>query len=113
MGNRNYSLDVRRRQGNIQIVREATKNGDCVLSVLLHGNKIFCAHYGERWIRFFMCGWYTPSTRDAINTALREFRPDMRIFKSNNIWRCSFANGEEESHLEACEGKKYSFGGVK
>lgn len=111
MSNRNYSLEVTdKKQGHVIVKQKAALDGSCVLIVTLYGHTVFSAHYGKRTISFNMCGYYTASTRDVINTALREFRPDMKVFKQANIWRCSFANGEEESHLEACEGKHYGFG---
>lgn len=107
MSNRNYSLNVFKKQGNVR-VRQVSERDGLYTIVSLHGNDVFTINTTKQIISFSTCGWYTSSTRDVINTALRAVRPDMRIFKSKNIWRCSFANGEEEAHLEACENKFYS-----
>ncbi len=110
MSNRNYSLDLTgKKQGHVVVKRQADEDGACVLTVELHGNEVIRAHYGQRWLSFSMCGWYTSASRDVINTALRELRPDMHVSKKAHIWKVQFANGEEEAHLEACENKKYEF----
>lgn len=110
MSNRNYDLDLTgKKQGHVVVKRTAKSDGSCLLTIKLHNNEVFRADYGLRSISFSACGWYTAATRDVINTALREFRPDMRVYRQNYVWRVDFANGEEQSALEACENKKYGF----
>ncbi len=110
MSNRNYSLDKTSKQGHVVVKRVADEEtGYAILTVELHGNEVFKAHYGQRWLSIDTCGWYTSATRDVINTALKELRPDMRVYKSAHIWRLAFANGEEEICLETAIGKKYGF----
>lgn len=110
MGNRNYSLNkLGKKQGHVQVDSGMDLDGHLVLAVRLHDTIVFQANLDRRFLCFNTGGFYTASTRDVINRALSELRPDMRVFKSAGIWRVSFANGEEESALEACEGKLYGF----
>lgn len=110
MGNRTYSLDSYKKQGNVKVSRKLDDfTGKAIVSVYLHETAVITIDYSKRVFSVNTGGWYTNSTRDVINTALKEIRPDCKVYKSANLWRFSFDNGNREACLECVEGIKYGF----
>ena len=109
MGNKNFDLETSRKQGNVQVKRNANIDGSYLMNVYLYDTAVVSVDFGRRIFSVKTGGWYTNSTRDVINRVLSEIRPDCRVYKKKNIWRMSFDNGNEESVLEAVEGKLYGF----
>lgn len=95
MSARKFDLFRPKGYGNVVIDRV---NG--FLLVKLHGNTVVAIDETTKRFRLDDCGWVTATTTTAMNTALRQFRPDVHVRRSRGTMIVSFANGEEEAVLD-------------
>jgi len=105
MGNRNYSLDVvNKKQGNIEVIKY--KN---LLEIYLHRNLIFRADLDNKTLFIASCGYHTNSTRDAINTALRHYMPEMKVFILDGILQVKFEGSSQVYFVDDLKDKGIKF----
>jgi len=82
MSARNFTLfGTAKRFGNVTIQRSDDKR---MISVLLHGNEVLTLDTVKGLMRISNCGWCTPTTHNAINTALSQIEnsPVSRVYAS-------------------------------
>lgn len=108
MSARTFDLNKARKYGNIQIKNYSEHDG-LYTEVLLHGNRIMLINNVDKWFEMTDCGWQTATTKTALNTALKQFRPDVSIYQFKGQWVVKFANGEDEACWEAVKGQKYGY----
>lgn len=85
--------------GNVTVSR-VDRDGESVLQVLLHGNLIVLINETKKVFYLDHCCWLTATTATAMNTALKQFRPDVSVFRKKGEMFISFANGEEVGSLQ-------------
>jgi hypothetical protein len=112
MSARKFDLFKPKSYGNV-VIKQTSEHDGLYVHVLLHGNEIMIINTTQQWFRMSHCGWTTSTTKTAINTALKQFRPDVAVFQQKGEWFVSFANGEEISVFtpNACYG--YGKAGAK
>lgn len=98
MSARKFDLNKAKSYGNVTVARVVDADG-AKTKVYLHGNLVFEHNRDTNAIRLDHCGWITATTATAINTALSQVRPDMRVFRKLGTMFISFANGDEQGVL--------------
>jgi hypothetical protein len=106
MSARKFDISKAKKYGNVT-VRKTSEHDGLYTEVLLHGNRVVLINHTAGYFELDHCGWITPTTRTAINTALSQFRPDARVFIERGTMFVSWANGEDEGLL--VPGAKYGF----
>ena len=64
------------RRANTEVIAEPNGQGDLLITLKLHGNSIawLLKHPDDSYsVRFSLCGWPTPTTRERLEAALQPF----------------------------------------
>jgi hypothetical protein len=98
MSARKYELTKSKAFGNVTVNKCVDGDG-AKTKVYLHGNLVLEINRDKKTFRLDHCGWITPTTATAINTGLKQFRPDVSVFRKKGEMFVLFANGEEVGSL--------------
>lgn len=95
MSARKYDINKAKAYANVTVSRTVNNDGESTTRVYLHGNLVLEINREKKAFRLDHCGWITPTTATAINTGLKQLRPDVSVFRKKGVMFVSFANGEE------------------
>lgn len=106
MSARKFDISKAKKYGNVKIEKSSEHDG-LYTQVLLHDNVIMTINHTQKWFKMSHCDWPTPTTKTALNTELKQIRPDVNVYQVKGVWFVSFAQGDEIVPFSVASNNKY------